>query len=130
MRLSVARGLRPLFVAIAMCTLLASRAEAAIAPEGDTTQIKSAHAGDAYRGVIVVRNTGKQAVDVKVYQTDYAFNAAGQNFYGAPGKLPRSNALWLKLDQEQITLAGGERGKFEYQVQVPDDIRLAGTYWS
>lgn len=121
---------RLLVTLAALCVLRAAQTEAGVAPEGDTTHVKTVRVGDAYRGVIVVRNTGAKPVDVKLYQTDYAFTAAGQSHYSAPGKLPRSNAAWLRLSQEQTTVAAGQRGQFEYEVRVPDDAQLIGTYWS
>lgn len=124
-----AAACRSIFTA-ATLWLCASQADAGIAPEGDTTHVKVAQAGDIYRGVIIVRNTGTKSVDVKLYQTDYAFTAEGQSHYGAPGKLPRSNAGWLRLSREQTTIAAGERGQFEYEVRVPNDSHLIGTYWS
>ena len=42
----------------------------------------------------------------------------------------RSNASWLRLNQEQIAIAPGEIGTVEYEVRVPDDSRLTGSYWS
>jgi hypothetical protein len=124
------RACRSYLAVIALGALCAVQVQAAIAPEGDTTHVKAVRPGDAYRGVIVVRNTGAKPVDVKLYQTDYAFTADGKSDYGAPGKLPRSNAAWLRLSQAQTTIPAGERGQFEYEVSVPDDARLIGTYWS
>jgi hypothetical protein len=124
------RAWRLLGAALVLWLLGISSADAGVAPEGDTTHVKAVRIGDAYRGAIVVRNSSAKPADVKVYQTDYAFTADGRNDYGTPGKLPRSNAGWLRLSQDQITVAAGERGRFEYEVRVPDDARLAGTYWS
>lgn len=105
-------------------------AHAGIAPEGRTTQVRIARPGDTYRGSIVVRNTGRTPTDIKVYTTDYAFSADGRNRYDAPGTLPRSNATWLRLNQEQLAIDGGGRSRIDYEVRVPDDGRLTGTYWS
>lgn len=118
------------FAVAALCLSCAAQVQAGIAPEGDTSHVKAVRMGDSYRGVVIVRNTGAKPVDVKLYQTDYAFTADGKNYYSAPGKLPRSNAAWLRISREQTTIPAGERGQFEYEVRVPDDARLIGTYWS
>lgn len=103
---------------------------AGLAPQGATTQIKAARPGERYRGSIALRNTGTQPADVKIYRTDFFFTADGRTDYGAPGQLPRSNAAWVRLNQEQITVTANGSASVEYEVRVPDDARLAGTYWS
>ena len=107
-----------------------SLAHAGITPESATTEVHATQPGGSYRGTLTVRNAGKTPADVKIYQTDYAFFADGRSDFAAPGTLPRSNAPWLHLSQEQITVAPGQRASVDYEIRVPDDARLAGTYWS
>ena len=103
---------------------------AGVSVVGSLSQERSVQAGETYRGVIAIRNSGSEPAEVKVYQTDYAFSADGRNEYGAPGRLPRSNAKWLHLGQEQLTIAPGTVANALYEVQVPSDPALKGTYWS
>lgn len=103
---------------------------AGVGPLGATTHVRAAQPGETYRGTIVVRNTDAEPAEVKVYRRDYAFTADGRNEFGAPGGLPRSNAGWLRLSQEQITVPPKGRSTVQYEVSVPDDPDLAGTYWS
>jgi hypothetical protein len=110
--------------------LLAGIASAGVAPQNETTQVRTARPGDVYRGTIVLQNSGQSPATVKVYQTDYAFTADGRNYFGEAGKLPRSNAPWLRLSQEQISIGPGAKSRVEYEVRVPDDGKLVGTYWS
>jgi len=98
--------------------------------DGTLTHERIAQPGETFRGVIAIRNTGQAAAEIKVYQTDYSFTADGSNDYGTPGKLPRSNASWLKLTQEQITIAPQSVVNVHYEVKVADDPTLNGTYWS
>ena len=105
-------------------------AHAGIAPESATTEVRAASAGGVYRGTVIVRNSGKTSADVKIYQTDYAFSAEGRSDFAKPGTLERSNAPWLHLGHEQIRIAPGERASVDYEVHVPNDGRLIGTYWS
>ena len=119
-----------LLLGVATVLLGTTRAYSGVAPEGSTTHVRTAQRGEIYRGSIVVRNTGEQPADIKVYQTDYVFTAEGRSEYGTPGELPRSNAKWLRLGQEQVTVAPGKRVSMDYEVRVPDDASLTGTYWS
>ncbi|MDB5867515.1 MAG: hypothetical protein JWO70_5321 [Betaproteobacteria bacterium] len=122
---------RGLSLFIALCAALSHfHASAAILPESRTTQIRNAAPGDTYQEVIGIRNTGLTAVDVKIYQTDYSFSADGLNDYGKPGSLPRSNAKWLHLGQGQVTVPPGGVANVRYEVSVPRDTDLSGTYWS
>lgn len=128
----VRRALRVRFALglVVTAAFYAATSDAGVAPEGDTTHLRAAVPGEIYRSVIVVRNSGATAADVKLYQTDYTFDADGRNDYGAPGKLPRSNAGWLRLGQEQVAIPASGRASIDYEVRVPDDAHLAGTYWS
>lgn len=110
--------------------LWALSAHAGISPESATTEVRSAAPGATYRGTMVIRNSGARTVEVKLYRTDYAFSADGRSAFASPGQLPRSNAPWLRLAREQIRLAPGERGSVDYEVSVPNDAQLTGTYWS
>ena len=103
---------------------------AGIAPDGEATQVRNAQPGDSYRGSIVVRNTGAAVAQVKLYQTDYTFFADGKNSFDMPGTLARSNAGWVRLNREQITVAPDSVATVDYEVQVPGEAALAGTYWS
>jgi hypothetical protein len=103
---------------------------AGITPEGDATHVHSAQAGNSYRGSIAIRNAGPDVAQVKLYQTDYLFSADGKNAFDTPGALPRSNAAWLHLNREQVSIAPGSVTTVDYEVRVPDVVGLSGTYWS
>ena len=109
---------------------LAVSAAAGIAPDGEATQVHSARPGDAYRGSIAIRNPGATVVQVKLYQTDYNFSADGRNSFDAPGSRARSNATWLRLNREQVTIEPEGVVHVDYEVQVPGSATLSGTYWS
>jgi len=103
---------------------------AGITIEGLLTHERVAQPGERFRGVIAIRNTGERAAEVKVYRTDYSFAADGRNDYGPPGRLVRSNADWLHLAREQITVAPHSLVNLNYEMEVADDETLNGTYWS
>jgi len=122
-----------LFCRILLCVSAAfgiSAAHAGITPESPSTQVRAAAPGTVYRGTITVANLDKAPVEVKLYQTDYSFSAEGRSDFASPGTLPRSNAGWVRLSQQQITIPPHERRTVDYEVRVPEDARLLGTYWS
>lgn len=121
--------MRVLRLAVFACLAAATPCPGAITPDGDATQVHSAQPGETYRGTLSIRNTGAQIAQVKLYQTDYAFSADGSNDFASPGTLARSNAGWLRLHQEQVTVAPQGVVNVDYEVHVPVG-KLTGTYWS
>src|SRR5262249_48204219 len=121
---------RQWWVLAAFCVAtLAPHCQAGVTPDGDATQVRSALPGESYRGTLAIRNPGAEVAQVKLYQTDYAFSADGSNDFAAPGTLARANAAWLRLSQEQVTVAPRGVVNVDYEVRVPGE-KLAGTYWS
>lgn len=86
--------------------------------------------GAQVEGSIQLRNISDEPRDVRIYQTDYSFSADGKNSYDEPGKLARSNAGWIELTPRHITIPPGESDSIYYSIQVPNDKKLSGTYWS
>lgn len=100
--------------------------------ESEMTQQKQATPGERYRGSIVLRNPGEEPAEAKLYQTDYSFDADGQNQFGPPGQQQRSNATWIGLSREIVTVPANGTERVDYEVVVPtgNDASLSGTYWS
>ncbi|MFM9945399.1 MAG: hypothetical protein ACKVQB_09235 [Bacteroidia bacterium] len=86
--------------------------------------------GELYKGVIEVSNTESVAQTVKLYQTDYTFSSNGSADYGAPGLLKRSNAKWIELGENMFTLGPLEKRVINFQILVPKNDSLNGSYWS
>ena len=86
--------------------------------------------GANYTGSILVENTGETPCTIRVYQTDYLYSAEGKNIYGTPGKNPSSNANWITLSSNWLTIPAKETARVNYAVQVPPNHALQGTYWS
>ncbi|HEX3046937.1 MAG TPA: hypothetical protein VHY08_19440 [Bacillota bacterium] len=97
---------------------------------GELTQEKSVSSGTKYNGSFLIKNTGDTACKVRVYQTDYLFYANGTNIYGNPGSAPLSNAKWITLSSNYITVPVNETATVNYSVEVPQNKELRGTYWS
>jgi len=88
-----------------------------------------AEPGQRYEGVIQITNNGQQPTEVKLYQTDYVFYADGRNDYGEQGKLPRSNANWIRFSPQRPLIPPKSSVEVQYQIKIPD-IKLRGSYWS
>lgn len=120
-----------LVVAAALLGVFASHATSAgIHVEGSLYQEKNTAPGAVYQGTIAIRNSGATPVQAKLYRTDYTFAADGSNQFGEPGKLPRSNGGWVRLSQEQLTIPAQGVASVQYEVSVPADDTLTGSYWS
>ncbi|MBM3324751.1 MAG: hypothetical protein FJY66_03700 [Calditrichaeota bacterium] len=109
--------------------LFAPRAEAGITVETLSIE-KTVDPGGVLRGTIVLTNNGSEPQGVVVYQTDYLFFSDGSNQFGAPGETERSNARWLTFSPHQTEVPPGQSSWISYELQVPNDSSLGGTYWS
>ncbi len=115
---------------VIVASVLASPASAGVFVNSDMTQEKVATPGETYRGTIVLKNLADTPAEAKIYQTDYRFTADGSNEYGEPGRLPRSNARWVSLSRELVTVPPKGTELLDYEVTVPGGSSLSGSYWS
>ncbi|HDQ44239.1 MAG TPA: hypothetical protein ENN17_01905 [bacterium] len=97
---------------------------------GDLAHDHALVPGGGARGTVTLQNSGERAASIRIYQNDYFFDASGKNLYGEPGTQARSNAPWIRFSPQLITLVPGERQDVNYEIAVPDDPTLSGTYWS
>lgn len=86
--------------------------------------------GETYRGVIEVQNTGDAEKGVRVYIRDYWFSYSGESRHDPGGTLERSNANWTNYNPELLNLGAGEKATIDFEVHVPENDSLTGTYWS
>jgi len=124
------RGRRVRFHFSGLCLLLALPVLSEVTVVGGMTREKTVKPGETFEGIVLLRNSGEEAVEVKIYQTDYLFFADGRNVFGKPGELPRSNARWVTLGRNFQTIPPKESVGVSYSVKVPDQADLKGTYWS
>lgn len=104
--------------------------QAGVIVESELTDARTLRPGETYTGTISLRNTGDTPGEVKLYQTDYDFDAEGNNDYGPPGRSPRSNAGWIQLDRNQLRLPPHSAATVSYRLRVPAGQGMHGTYWS
>lgn len=97
---------------------------------GSLTRAQNAQPGDEYTGTIELKNAGTSVSEVRVFKTDYQFDANGNVYYLEPGQLPRSNASWIQVRPGMLTLQAGQAASLSYNVRIPRDVEPEGTYWS
>jgi hypothetical protein len=122
-----------LFSLLAMVAILSTGScLAGVTLESEMTFEKVAQVGETYQGTIVLRNTDAAPAEAKLYQTDYSFNADGSNQFGERGRSPRSNANWITLSRDLVTVGPNSVERVDFVVKVPagKSDGLAGTYWS
>ena len=121
---------RVLFLFLVGCLILPGNSRAEFAVSGGMTHERESGPGEVYNGVITLRNNGAEPQEIKVYQRDYLFYADGKNIYGESGTAPRSNAGWIRFSPERLTVPAHGQSDISFQVSVPHDATLTGTYWS
>lgn len=105
-------------------------AEAQIAVLSSTVEENVVSAGSRYTNSIIIANPGKTAQTVRIYKTDYRFACDGTSNFDGAGTNKRSNAAWIGLQAERITIPGESQINVPYVVNVPAGDSLSGTYWS
>lgn len=85
--------------------------------------------GEVQKGRIEIQNANGTR-DVRIYQRDYRFLNTGEAFYDEPGTLERSNASWIDINPTYITIEPGQTTFVNYELRVPQNDKLSGTYWS
>lgn len=91
----------------------------------DKPKIRVLAKGGSYSsGEIKVENTGKDAIDIKVYLEDwvYAQSDGGKEFF-PKNTTPLSCAGWITYFPADIRLEGGKSTAVNYTVSVPENTR-------
>lgn len=124
------RILRKLLLFLVLIASLFSFANAGIVVLNGLTHEIRVQPGESYRGTIQIQNAENAEKSVKVYQTDYWFSYTGESRHDSAGVLPRSNAKWITYNPELMTLAANQIAEIEFEIKVPANDTLKGTYWS
>lgn len=97
---------------------------------GSLKHVNNASAGETYTGEVELQNSGDEPQEVTVYQTDLLYNFEEFTYYDEPVTHPRSNAPWIEFSPKTLILQPNERAFVQYEVKVPENDTLNGTYWS
>ncbi|HEX2188413.1 MAG TPA: hypothetical protein VHG51_05915, partial [Longimicrobiaceae bacterium] len=109
---------------------LAAPAAAQISVVSATVNERQARPGETYAGTILIRNSGPEPHEAKLYQTDYRFFADGRTLFETAGSRPRSNAGWITLSPSRVVVPPGGEATVRYTVAVPATGEASGSYWS
>ncbi|MHB9132147.1 MAG: COG1470 family protein [Armatimonadota bacterium] len=126
--LSETRHLRMILLLVALCCLQVAHGASCVI--GAMVREASLQPGGQTTGTITLANLGATPQDVKVYLTDYQRYANGSCTYDARGTQARSNAGWVVITPSQLTVPAKGTASVFYSIQVPQDPKLVGTYWS
>lgn len=121
---------RRLLFLLASLHLAAASAFGGIAVIGSLARHHTTKPGDAFEGIILVKNTADTPLELGISQTDYRFTADGSNHYDKAGTHPRSNAPWLSVNPARAVVPAQGTISVYYRGKVPSSPALAGTYWS
>lgn len=96
----------------------------------DMTTAHNAAPGSIVRGMLEVRNTGDEAESLSLSLRDFATRAPDTRDVMDTGTTDRSMGSWLSMEQDALTIPPGQLRSIPYQIQVPEDLDLEGTYWT
>ena len=103
---------------------------ASLAVVGSLVRHYTTQPGEIFEGIILLKNTGTEPVEIRISQNDYLFSADGSNQYDKPESHARSNAGWLSVNPARTVIAPHDTVSVYYKGKVPADPELRGTYWS
>ena len=94
------------------------------------SHVYQSNAGETIKGWIEIQNSEDTEQAVKIYQRDYLFNHKGEIHYNEAGSHNRSNASWVDFNASYLVLKPREKMLVPFQIQVPWQDSLVGSYWS
>jgi len=94
------------------------------------TYEKAAESNTHYDDFIPIKNSGDEPLNVKITHVDYLYNSQGETHFAELGTNARSNAAWMKLSHHFMTIPPHETTRLHFNVTIPDNRQLQGTYWS
>lgn len=86
--------------------------------------------GKVYKGKVAIENTGNTPQNVKLFLQDFTYHSDGTINYTALHTNKKTNGGWIKLNTNLITLKAKEKTEVFYEINVPDQIKDPGSYWS
>lgn len=116
-----------LAIALLISTLAAN---ASIVVLNGLTHENQVQPGESYRGTIQIQNTGTREKNVRVYIRDYWYSFSGESRHDEAGTMARSNANWISYNPELLILDSAEMATIDFEVKIPNNDSLRGTYWS
>jgi len=97
---------------------------------GSLKHVHNGKPGDIIKGEIKIQNNDNTDQEIRVYQTDLLYNLQDNTFYDEPGSHKRSNAPWIQFSPKSVILKPKEVRVIQYEITLPQNDTLKGTYWS
>lgn len=119
-----------LFLFLSFLTVLSLSSNASVEVLGSLKHIHNGKSGDVIKGEIRVQNNDNTDQEIRVYQTDLLYNTQDNTFYDEPGSHNRSNANWIQYSPKSVVLKAKEIRTIQYEITIPQNDTLKGTYWS
>ncbi len=86
--------------------------------------------GNKYKGFVRIMNSSDSSQGVKLFLNDYSYKASGEIFYSKPSDYNRSNVDWIDLSSNYLTLKPKQRYDLYFEITVPENIDISGSFWS
>ena len=84
--------------------------------------------GETYSGSIPVTNDEDGTAHFRIYLGDWRQTETGDEYYEV-GKIEDSLSHWMKVHPSSLTLSPGESAEVYFEISIPDDPDLTGSYW-
>jgi hypothetical protein len=117
-------------ILLSLLLLIPLSTHASVEVMGTLKHLHNVNPGDVIKGSITIQNNDTTDQEVRVYQTDLLYNFQDKTFYDEPGGNKRSNASWIQFSPKSVILKGKEVRNIEYEIKIPKNDSLKGTYWS
>ncbi|GAB3420077.1 WxL protein host-binding domain-containing protein [Niabella aquatica] len=104
--------------------------QASIIIHNGLTHIYQIKDGQTYKGQITLENTAGTPQSVKLYLQDLSYQSTGIIHYSEARTNEKSNADWIQLNTNLLTLKAKEKTEILYEIKKPEKITLPGSYWS
>lgn len=89
--------------------------------DGRPNYVYSAEPGDVLSDGMVIENYGDQPLTFRVYAADGFVTPAGSLDLLAADEASVDVGTWVRLDDDEVTVAPGQRTEVPFTVSVPDD---------
>ncbi len=84
--------------------------------------------GDSYAGSISAFNDNTEPVNLKIYLGDWRQTDNGEQYLEV-GEEPKSLSPWMRVSPNNLTIPPGGTEPIYYEIKVPNDPELTGSYW-
>lgn len=93
------------------------------------SSLHRAQPGETVEGIVRLTNPGDDPLPLRVYLSDWSFDAVGNFTFAEAGSTARSASSWLSFAPTAVEVAPSGSGIVRYTVSVPPDAE-PGTHWA